>query len=480
MANCPAPAAQRTALDWNIKCESARPCQHCVDFGTECIDNARRGTGRNSKVKRACASCRANKVQCDVDWPCRSCVMWEIRCVEWCRTCGGTDPGCMSCAESSGDTHHHYQESPAAASTSSSLQDRATPASPSSPPESPLSPSPYSRRRPHNHTAVCALDADSHNSSSQDHSPPTPTPSPSLLFQAQPNLSWLRSAFLHNSNTVGHMAAPTLDPRDMCLDSEGKMFHPNPPLDYERSPGSPASCYPSRRPYSGSYYPPTVSHESAPALSPLGIHLHPQDDATPASSFHPPQTNPTPSSSHAATSRVDHLARHPYHHRAPSLSSGACPSPAIRHDFVLSTSHQHPLHLIPPKPTLLPRLTQRPRVRTLSLTIPIIIGLPASPAELALHQPSDTTSCCPRATNILLISSPPNQPYRLIVSRNDLESGPSRSPSISSSGSQPLQRSLPFISHQTRPQAVYEPPKVTLPSFAEVFPEFVGSSLSNL
>ncbi|KAF8509597.1 hypothetical protein BU17DRAFT_70380 [Hysterangium stoloniferum] len=139
-------------------------------------------------------------------------------------------------------------------------------------------------------------------------------------------------------------------------------------------PVSPASCYPSQGRHSGSYETPTVSDESAPALSPLGMHSHPQDELSPASSSlsHPPQSNPTASSSHSTTSSADPLARHPYY------------GDAFHHD----------------------------------------VG--------------------------------------------------------AASGSQPLQRSLPFTSPLTRPLVIHEPPKVTLPSFVETFPEFVGSSLSNL
>ncbi|KAF8509596.1 hypothetical protein BU17DRAFT_98780 [Hysterangium stoloniferum] len=296
----------------------------------------------------------------------------------------------------------HGRESPAEASTSSSLQEKASPTSPSSPPESPLSP--YSHQSPHNHAAVCVPDADLHNSGSQGHNPPTPTPSPSPMFPTQPYLFQPHSTSLHDRNTMVRMATPTLDPHGMRLCSEDyeespgssmsplspdplqvpsaslyrTTAHPVEPRLYSdgdaQRPVSPASCYPSQRRHSGSYETPTVSDESAPALSPLGMDSHPQDELSPASSSlsHPPQSNPTASSSHSTTSSADPLARHPYY------------GDAFHHD----------------------------------------VG--------------------------------------------------------AASGSQPLQRSLPFTSPLTRPQVIHEPPKVTLPSFAEAFPEFVGSSLSNL
>ncbi|KAF8503850.1 hypothetical protein BU17DRAFT_71750 [Hysterangium stoloniferum] len=197
--------------------------------------------------------------------------------------CGWEVPGYMSCAESSSGTHHHYQESPAEASTSSSLQDRATPMSPSSTLESPLSP--YSRQSPHNHPDVCVPNPDSHNSGSQGHNPPTPTLSPSPVFSIQPSLSQLRSTSLRDHNTILHMAAPTLDPHGMGLYSE----------DHEESPRSPMSplsthnhlalsynarfCRATlllRGRHSGLYDPPMESDESAPILSPLRMNSHPQ------------------------------------------------------------------------------------------------------------------------------------------------------------------------------------------------------------
>ncbi|KAF8509598.1 hypothetical protein BU17DRAFT_70381 [Hysterangium stoloniferum] len=400
---------------------------------TECIDNERKGKGQSLKVKRACASCRADKVQCDVDRPCKRCVKRKIQCVDPCRACGCEVPGCMSCAESSGGTHHHYQESPAEASTSSSSQDKASPTSPSSPLESPLSPysrqsphnhaavcvpqespaeastssslqdeatptspssplesplSPYSHQSLHNHTAVCAPDADSHNSGSQgalsqfsySHSVPIPdVPDTALSISAA---LYIPSRSQHNDyeESPGSPMSP-LSPDPLQVPSASlyrTTAHPVEPRLYSdgdaQRPVWPASCYPSQRRHSGSYDPPTVSDEYAPALIPLRMHSHPQDETSPASSSlsHPPQSNPTASLSHSTTSSADPLTGHPYY------------GDAFRHD----------------------------------------VG--------------------------------------------------------AASGSQPLQRSLPFTSPLTRPQIVHEPPKVTLPSFAEAFPEFVGSSLSNL
>ncbi|KAF8510682.1 hypothetical protein BU17DRAFT_69966 [Hysterangium stoloniferum] len=334
---------------------------------TECIDNPRKGKGQSLRGKRACASCRADNVQCEVE--------------------------CMSCVESSGGTHHHYQESPAEASTSSSLQDKATPTSPSSPLESPLSP--YSRQSPHNHAAVCVPDPDSHNSGSQGHNPPTPTPSPSPVFSIQPSLSQLHSTSLRDRNTILHMATPTLDPQDheesprspmsplsphsLQVPTTASLYHTTPgpvePRSYSEGNAqrlvSLPSCYPSQRRHSGLYDPRMESDESAPILSPLRKHSHPQDEASTVSSSlsHPPQTNPTTLSSHSTTSSMDPLTHHPYY------------GDTFHHDLGTAL------------------------------------------------------------------------------------------------GSQPLQRSLPFTSPLTRPQAVDEPRKVTLPSFAETFPEFVGSSL---
>ncbi|KAF8499426.1 hypothetical protein BU17DRAFT_72221 [Hysterangium stoloniferum] len=272
--NCPARAAQRMALDLNIKCERARPCDNCLYSGTECIDNPRKGKGQSLRVKRACASCRADKVQCEVDWPCKHCVKRKIQCTDPCRACGCQVPGCMSCAESSG-THHHYQESPAEASTSSVLQDKATPTSPSSPPESPLSP--YSRQSPHNHAAVCVPDPDSHNSGSQGHNPPTPTPSPSPVFSIQPSLSQLHSTSLRDHNTILHMAAPTFGPTRYGF-VLGRSCRAT--LLLLRATHSVlCRCHPVihlKGRHSGLYDPPMESDESAPILSPLRMHSHPQ------------------------------------------------------------------------------------------------------------------------------------------------------------------------------------------------------------
>ncbi|KAF8523344.1 hypothetical protein BU17DRAFT_86086 [Hysterangium stoloniferum] len=268
--------------------------------------------------------------------------------------------------------------------------------------------SPYVRRSPHNHTAICALDADSHNSGSQDHNPPTPTPA----FQTQPNLSRLRSGSLHDCNTVGHMAVPTLDPRDLLLYSE----------DYEESP--------------------TVSHESAPALSPLGMYSHPQgiDTRVLISS---PQTNLTVSSSHAMTSRADPLARHPYHVRD-----------VFHHDFGAASGSQ-------PLQWSLPFTSHQTRPR-------------------AVHEPPTSSSSHPPQTNPTASSHPMTSSADPLAHHSYHVRDIFHHDGGAASGSQPLQQNLPFISHQTQPQAVYEPPKVTLPSFAEAFPEFVGSSLSNL
>ncbi|KAF8509205.1 hypothetical protein BU17DRAFT_99115 [Hysterangium stoloniferum] len=267
-----------------VRSSSDRGGGHPWVLGTECIDNARKGKGQSLKVKRACASCRADKVQCEVDRPYKRCVKRNIQCADPCRACG-------------------CEESLAEASTSSSLQDKATPTSPSSPPESPLSP--YSGQSPHNHAAVCVPDADSHNSGSQGHNPPTPTPSPSSRV---------------------HMAAPTLDPHGMGLYSEdheessrsptsplsphslqvpttASLYHttPHPVEPHSYSEGnaqrlvSPPSCYPSQRRHSGLYDPPMESDESAPTLSPLRMHSHLQDEALPASSslsYSPKRTLP--------------------------------------------------------------------------------------------------------------------------------------------------------------------------------------------
>ncbi|KAF8509593.1 hypothetical protein BU17DRAFT_70376 [Hysterangium stoloniferum] len=301
----------------NIKCERARPW-------TKCIDNPRKGKGQKSKVKVACASCRAGKVQCDVDRPCKRCVKRKIQCVNPCWACGCEVPGCMSCVESSGGTHHHHQSSPAEASTSSSLQDKATPTSPSSPLESPLSP--YSHQSLHNHTARFTGSQFSYS-----HSVSIPgVPDTSLSISAA---LYIPSRSQHNDyeESPGSPMSP-LSPDPLQVPSASlyrTTAHPVEPRLYSdgdaQRPVSPASCYPSQRRHSGSYETPTVSDESAPALSPLGMDSHPQ-----------------------------------------------------------------------------------------------------------------------------------------------------------ASGSQPLQRSLPFTSPLTRPLVIHEPPKVTLPSFAEAFPEFVGSSLSNL
>ena len=58
---------QRCALcrKKNKKCENARPCVHCVAADIPCIDLPRKGVGRGMRVKRACAGCRADKIQCE-------------------------------------------------------------------------------------------------------------------------------------------------------------------------------------------------------------------------------------------------------------------------------------------------------------------------------------------------------------------------------------------------------------------------------
>ncbi|KAF8508349.1 hypothetical protein BU17DRAFT_99855 [Hysterangium stoloniferum] len=230
------------------------------------------------------------------------------------------------------------------------------------------------------------------------HNPPTPTLSPSPVFSIQPSLSQLHSTSLCDRNTILNMAAPTLDPHGMGLYSEDHEESPRTPMSplsphslqlpttaslYHTMPGpfeprsyserlvSLPSCYPSQMRHSGLYDPPMESDESAPIISPLRMHSHPQDEASTVSSSlsHPPQTNPTALLSHSTTSSTDPLARDPYY------------GDTFHHDLGTAL------------------------------------------------------------------------------------------------GSQPLQQSLPFTSPLTRPQAVDEPRKVMLPSFAKTFPEFVGSSL---
>jgi len=49
----------------NKKCGSERPCAFCVETGNNCIDPSRKGKGVGNRVKRACANCRKDKLQCE-------------------------------------------------------------------------------------------------------------------------------------------------------------------------------------------------------------------------------------------------------------------------------------------------------------------------------------------------------------------------------------------------------------------------------
>lgn len=60
-------AKQRCALcrKKNKKCERVRPCAHCVKADVPCVDLPRKSSGVGFRVKRACAGCRADKIQCE-------------------------------------------------------------------------------------------------------------------------------------------------------------------------------------------------------------------------------------------------------------------------------------------------------------------------------------------------------------------------------------------------------------------------------
>ncbi|KAF8506410.1 hypothetical protein BU17DRAFT_100769 [Hysterangium stoloniferum] len=440
-ANYLALAAQSAALD---AFSPHSPVQIFVvhPVARNISNNPRKGKGQGLRVKKACAGCRAEKVQCDAE---SVSTFSGLADVVKRNTSNVLSPVGLVEARCP-DVRANRLVTQIITARRGKLDHRDAAASPSSP-ESPLSP-----HSPHDYTPVCAPAPDSHDSASQGHEPPTPTPSPSPVFLAPPYPSQLSFATSQlypigpprAYDALAHILPPALDPREMRSyaeeyeESSGSSMSAFPPHplqvsatvaslydttarpfqprsyseDYRQRPVSLAPCHPSerghatartsdlrsysedyrqypvsppsfhlshQRGHTGSYDFPTVSYEPAPAVSPLEMHSHPQDEAFPTP---PPLSSYPPQPQPYPTAPPPHPTAPPPHPTASSAGPPALPPYYVRNDF-----------------------------------------------------------------------------------RYD----------ATGTASQPVQRSSPYDNHPTR--AGHEPPKVTLPSFAEAFPEFVGFSV---
>ncbi|KAF8202299.1 hypothetical protein BJ912DRAFT_944416 [Pholiota molesta] len=88
----------------NKRCEETRPCGYCSDAGKICVTAARKGRGHGTRVKTVfgcwslrnvlCSTLpfRRDKIRCNGDRPCASCVKKGCECVERpCQACVESD-----------------------------------------------------------------------------------------------------------------------------------------------------------------------------------------------------------------------------------------------------------------------------------------------------------------------------------------------------------------------------------------------------
>jgi len=89
-----------------------------LDTEKECVKVLRKGRGHGTRVKSACVSCRRDKIRCNGDRPCASCVKKRCCCIE---------RACLDCTTEGKGSECTHKKSAEATSSGSPSSDTSSP-----------------------------------------------------------------------------------------------------------------------------------------------------------------------------------------------------------------------------------------------------------------------------------------------------------------------------------------------------------------